>query len=189
MMLTTLTLLLLSAEPPAQPGPAVSAPSLAVVSTSAPGLEKVSAEAGRTLGARLEATYVDLGGYLKSRGPSCQEDARCLLAAPGLSGASRLLHLRLRPLAPGRLAVDLRLIDLTSRKALGRNASVVEQGELATWTERASGQLLTRVDPYAQKPPPSPFAVKPAPKPAPTEPQPKADAPTEGKPRSAPDAK
>jgi hypothetical protein len=166
MMLTALTLFLLSAEPSAQPAPSVAAPSLAVVSTSAPGLEKVAGEAGRTLGTRLEATYVDLGSFLKSRGPTCQEDSRCLLAAPGLSGASRVLHLRLRSLAPGRLAVDLRLMDPRAKKMLGRSASVVEQGELAAWTERASGQLLARADPYANNPPPSPFAVKPAPGPA-----------------------
>jgi hypothetical protein len=159
MMLTTLTLLLLSADP-AQPAP--SAPSLAVVSTSTPGLEKVAGEAGRTLGTRLEATYVDLGGFLKSRGAGCQNDLRCLVTAPGLSGASRLLHLRLRPLSPGRLAADLRLIEVRTRKSLGRSASVVEQGELAAWLERASSQIFTQVDPFARHPPPSPFAVKPA---------------------------
>jgi hypothetical protein len=188
MMLTALTLFLLSAEPTAQPAPSAAAPSLAVVSTSAPGLEKVAGEAGRTLGTRLEATYVDLGSFLKSRGPACQEDPRCLLAAPGLSDVSRLLHLRLRPLAPGRLAVDLRLMDLRAKKTLGRSASVVDQGELATWMERASGQLLARADPYATNPPPSPFAVKPAPEPAAT-PKPKADAPTEARPIPAPNAK
>jgi len=181
MMLTALTLFLLSAEPSAQPAPSVAAPSLAVVSTSAPGLEKVAGEAGRTLGTRLEATYVDLGSFLKSRGPTCQEDSRCLLAAPGLSGASRVLHLRLRSLAPGRLAVDLRLMDPRAKKMLGRSASVVEQGELAAWTERASGQLLARADPYANNPPPSPFAVKPAPGPA--------SAAQKLKPVPAPDAK
>jgi len=178
MMLTALTLFLLSAEPSAQP---VATPSLAVVSTSAPGLEKVAGEAGRTLGTRLEATYVDLGSFLKSRGPTCQEDSRCLLAAPGLSGASRVLHLRLRSLAPGRLAVDLRLMDPRAKKMLGRSASVVDQGELARWMERASGQLLAQADPYANNPPPSPFAVKPAPGPA--------SAAQKPKPVPAPDAK
>ena len=181
MMLTALTLFLLSAEPSAQPAPSVAAASLAVVSTSAPGLEKVAGEAGRTLGTRLEATYVDLGSFLKSRGPTCQEDSRCLLAAPGLSGASRVLHLRLRSLAPGRLAVDLRLMDLRAWKLLGRSASVVDQGELARWMERASGQLLAQADPYANNPPPSPFAVKPAPGPA--------SAAQKPKPVPAPDAK
>jgi hypothetical protein len=185
MMLTALTLFLLSAEPTAQPA---AAPSLAVVSTSAPGLEKVAGEAGRTLGTRLEAAYVDLGSFLKSRGPACQEDPRCLLAAPGLSSVSRLLHLRLRPLAPGRLAVDLRLMDLRAKKTLGRSASVVDQGELAAWMERASGQLLARADPYATNPPPSPFSVKPAPAPAATA-KPKADTPAGGRPIPAPDAK
>jgi hypothetical protein len=158
MMLTAITLFLLSAEPAtaAPPGP-----SLVVVSTSESGLEKVASDVGRTLGTRLEAPAVELGGYLKSRGEGCQDDLRCLLAAPGLANASRLLHLRLRPLSPGRLAVDLRLVELRTRKVLGRSASVVEQGELAAWVERASRQLLTQADPYANKPPPSPFALKP----------------------------
>jgi hypothetical protein len=187
MMLTTLTLLLLSAEPgPAQPAP--SASSLAVVSTSAPGLEKVASDAGRTLGTRLEAPYVDLGGFLKSRGAGCQNDLRCLVTAPGLSGASRLLHLRLRPLSPGRLAADLRLIEVWSRKSLGRSASVVEQGELAAWLERASSQLLTRVDPFAQNPPPSPFAVKPAAEEVPAATKPQADSP-EARPSLVPEKK
>ncbi len=183
MMLTTLTLLLLSADP----GPAQSASSLAVVSTSSPGLEKVAGEAGRTLGTRLEAPYVDLGGFLKSRGAGCQNDLRCLVTAPGLSGASRLLHLRLRPLSAGRLAADLRLIEVRTRKSLGRSASVVEQGELAAWLERASGQLLTRVDPFAQHPPPSPFAVKPAEE-VPAAPMPRAENP-EARPSPTPEKK
>ena len=188
MMLTALTLFLLSAEPTAQPVPSATAPSLAVISTSAPGLEKAAGEAGRTLGTRLEAAYVDLGSFLKSRGPACQEDPRCLLAAPGLSGVSRVLHLRLRPLAPGRLAVDLRLMDLRAWKLLGRSASVVDQGELAAWMERASGQLLARADSYATNPPPSPFSVKPAPAPAATA-KPKADTPAETRPIPTRDAK
>lgn len=174
MMLTAITLLLLSAEPAA---PTVTGPALVVVSTSAPGLEKVAADAGRTLGTRLEAPTVELGGYLKSRGEGCQEDPRCLLAAPGLEGVSRLLHLSLRPLAPGRLAVDLRLIEPRGRKVLGRSASVVEQGELAAWMERASRQLLTRADPNARKPPPSPFARKPPAPPPPLVPYKTAEPP------------
>jgi hypothetical protein len=160
MMITVLTLLLLSAEPGPSPQPG---PSLAVVSTSVPGLEKVAAEAGRTLGTRLEAPYVDLGSYLKSRSGGCQNDLRCLVSAPGLSASTRLLHLRLRLLSGGRLAADLRLIDLRAQKVIGRSASVVESGELAGWTERASNQLLTRADPYSRNPPPSPFVVKPTP--------------------------
>jgi hypothetical protein len=171
MMITVLTLLLLSADPGPSPQPG---PSLAVVSTSTPGLEKVAGEVGRTLGTRLEASYVDLGSHLKSRSAGCQEDLRCLVSAPGLSTSTSLLHLRLRPLSGGRLAADLRLIDVRARKVLGRSASVVEPGELAGWTERASSQLLTRADPYAHKPPPSPFAVKPTPETAPA----KAPAPT-----------
>ncbi|MFY0567288.1 hypothetical protein ACN28E_26150 [Archangium lansingense] len=96
MLLTALTLLLLSADPVSASPSAATASSLAVVSTAAPGLEKVALEAGRTLGTRLEAPYVDLGSYLKSRGEGCQKDPRCLLAAPGLSASTRLLHLSLR---------------------------------------------------------------------------------------------
>ncbi|WP_375773576.1 hypothetical protein NR798_22820 [Archangium gephyra] len=183
MMLTALTLLLLSADP-APPGPSASGPSLAVVSTSAPGLEKAALDAGRTLGSRLEAPHVDVGGYLKSRGEGCQNDARCLLAAPGLSGATRLLHLRLRPMSPGRLAVDLRLIDLKSRKVIGRSASVVETGGLSAWAEQTSSRLISRADPYAKDPPRSPFAVQPAPEEAPTEPKPPAGS---APPRPAPE--
>lgn len=184
MMLTALTLLLLSADP-APTGPsAAPASSLTVVSTAAPGLEKVALEAGRTLGSRLEASHVDLGGYLKSRGEGCRNDPRCLLAAPGLSGATHLLHLSLRPLSPGRLAVDLRLIDFKARKVIGRSASVVESGGLAAWAEQTSTRLISQADPYAKDRPRSPFAVKPAPE-APTAPQP----PAGGTPRPAPEAK
>ncbi|WP_257450334.1 hypothetical protein [Archangium lipolyticum] len=172
MMLTALTLLLLSAEPgPSQPAPSSADSSLAVVSTSAPGLEKLASDAGRTLGTRLEAPFVDLGGYLKSRGEGCQADVRCLVAAPGLSGTSRLLHLRLRPLSTGRVAADLRLIEVRTWKVIGRSASVVETGALASWAESSSTRMLTRADPYARHPPPSPFSLKP---PAETSPAPEA---------------
>lgn len=161
MLISALTLLLLSAEPgPAAPSAPV--PSLAVVSTSAaPGLEKVATEAGRKLGLELETPYVELGGYLKSRGEGCEKDPRCLLAAPGLSGASRMLHLRLRPLASGRFSAEVRLVELRTRKVLGRSSAVVESGELATWAQQASSRLLSQADPLAHKPLPSPFAVKP----------------------------
>lgn len=174
MMLTALTLLLLSADPaPASPS---APPSLAVVSTGAPGLEKTALEAGRTLGARLEAPHVDLGSYLKSRGEGCQNDPRCLLAAPGLANAGRLLHLSLRPMAPGRLAVDLRLIELRTKKVMGRSASVVEASGLPAWVEQSATRLISRADPYAKDPPRSPFAVTPAPE-APAAPPPASDAP------------
>jgi hypothetical protein len=159
-----------------------------VVSTSAPGLEKVATEAGRTLGSRLEASYVDLGGYLKSRGEACQKDARCLVAAPGLSGATRLLHLSLRPLSSGRLAADLRLVDLQARKVIGRSASVVEAGGLSPWVEQAASRLISRADPYAKDPPPSPFAVKPA-REAPAAPPPPASGAGEARPSPAPEVK
>ncbi|AKJ03546.1 hypothetical protein ATI61_119201 [Archangium gephyra] len=181
MMLTALTLLLLSADP----APSASASSLAVVSTADPGLEKVALEAGRTLGSRLEASHVDLGGYLKSRGEGCQEDPRCLLAAPGLSEATFLLHLSLRPVSAGRLAVDLRLIELESRKVIGRSASVVETGGLSAWAEASATRLISRADPYAKDRPQSPFAVKPAPE-TPTAPPPPAG---DTRPRPAPATK
>lgn len=165
MLISALTLLLLSAEPgPAAP-PAASSPSvssLTVVSTTAaPSLEKVATEAGRKLGLELETPFVDLGGYLKSRGEGCEKDPRCLLAAPALSGASRLLHLRLRPLASGRFSAEVRLVEPRTRKVLGRSSAVVEPGELGTWAQQASSRLLSQADPLAHKPPPSPFAVKP----------------------------
>ncbi len=191
MILTVLTLLLLSAEPgPSQPAPSASGSSLTVVSTSAPGLEKLASDAGRKLGTRFEAPYVDLGGYLKSRGAGCQEDPRCLLAAPGLSGASRLLHLRLRPLSTGRVAADLRLVEFRTRRVIGRSASVVETGELATWAEEASTRMLTRADPYARKPPPSPFSLKPPTEAPAAAPRPAADKPAEARSRpAAPEAR
>ena len=181
MMLTALTLLLLSADP-APPSPVSS---LSVVSTAAPGLEKTALEAGRTLGSRLEASFVDLGGYLKSRGQGCQEDPRCLLAAPGLSEATHLLHLSLRPMSAGRLAVDLRLIELDSRKVIGRSASVVEPGGLSAWVEASATRLISRADPYAKDRPRSPFAVKPAPETQAEPPPPPGDA----RPRPAPATK
>ncbi|HYO67869.1 MAG TPA: hypothetical protein VEU33_17480 [Archangium sp.] len=184
MMLTALTLLLLSADP-ASPAPSAPASSLTVVSTADPTLEKAALEAGRTLGSRLEAPFVDLGGYLKSRGKGCQEDSRCLLAAPGLSGATRLLHLNLRPVSAGRLAVDLRLIELKSRKVVGRSASVVEPGGLSAWVEASATRLISRTDPYAKDRPQSPFAVKPAPE-APAAPPPPAG---DAQPRRAPGTK
>lgn len=184
MLISALTLLLLSAEPgPAAPSavsPSAASPSessLVVVSTAAgPGLEKVVPEAGRTLGQKLETPYVDLGGYLKSRSEGCEKDPRCLLAAPGLSGATRLLHLRLRPLSTGRLSAELRLVELRTRKVIGRSSAVVEPGELATWGPEAASRLLSRADPYSRKPPPSPFAVKPPGQPA-AAPGPRSDTP------------
>ncbi|WPB82572.1 hypothetical protein KYC5002_26090 [Archangium violaceum] len=184
MMLTALTLLLLSADP-APPASSAPASSLMVVSTADPGLEKAALEAGRTLGSRLEAPYVDLGGYLKSRGEGCQDDPRCLLAAPGLSGATRLLLLSLRPVSAGRLAVDLRLIELKSRKVIGRSASVVETGGLSAWVEASATRLISRADPYAKDRPQSPFAVKPAPE-SPAVPPPSAG---DARPRPAPETK
>jgi hypothetical protein len=132
-----------------------------VSTAAAPSLEKVATEAGRKLGLELETPYAELGGYLKSRGEGCEKDPRCLLAAPGLSGASRLLHLRLSPLASGRFAAEVRLVELRTRKVLGRSSAVVEPGELATWARQASSRLLSQADPFARRPPPSPFAVKP----------------------------
>ena len=167
MLITALTLLLLSAEPgpaasPAPPSSSAPASSLVVVSTAAaPSLEKVATEAGRKLGLELETPSVELGGYLKSRGEGCEKDSRCLLAAPGLSGASRMLHLRLRPLASGRFSAEVRLVELKTRKVLGRSSAVVEPGELVSWAQQASSRLLSQADPLARKPLPSPFAVKP----------------------------
>jgi hypothetical protein len=147
-----LALLLLSAD---------TGSALAVVCTPAPGLEKVASEAGKALASRLEATHVELGGYLKSRGPDCQSDLSCLAAAPGLSTTRHLLLLRLRPLAEGQLAADLRLIDLRQCTVSERSASVVEPRGLSAWLEGAASRLLTRADPYEVALPPSPFALQP----------------------------
>jgi hypothetical protein len=151
MMLTALTWLLLSSG---------AEPSLAVVSTAPPALERVAETARETLATRLGVPSVNLTGYLKTSGPGCAEDLRCLLAAPGL-GTPRLLHLRLRPLADGRFSADLRLIDRGSRKVLGRHAAVVELAELSTWAEATATRLFAQSHPLTKKPPPSPFAVQP----------------------------
>jgi hypothetical protein len=161
MMISLLTLLLLSADPGSEPPSSAAEPLLVVAVTSAPGLEKTATEAGRTLGLQLSAPHVEWSGYLKARGKGCAEDVRCLLAAPGVAGASRLVHLRLRPLPSGRFAVDVRLVDVRTRKVLGRSASVREPGELSSWVEATATRLLTQAAPYAKTPPPSPFAAPP----------------------------
>jgi len=57
--------------------------------------------------------------------------------------------------------VDLRLVDVRSRKVLGRRAAVVETAELGAWSEAASTRLLTRADSNADKSLSSPFAIQP----------------------------
>ncbi|HSP81075.1 MAG TPA: hypothetical protein VLQ93_21310 [Myxococcaceae bacterium] len=151
MMLTALSWLLLAAAP---------APTLTVVSTAPPSLERVAGKAETTLAERLGVPSVDVRSHLKTSGPRCAEELRCLAAAPGLT-TPRLLHLRLRPLAGGRLAADLRLIDRTTLKVVGRHAAVVEPAELATWAETAATRLFAQSQPLARQPTPSPFAVQP----------------------------
>ena len=163
MIFSLLTLVLLSADPGSASSPSAEAPLLVVAVTSAPGLEKTASEAGRALGLQLSAPHVEWSGYLKTRGKGCAEDTRCLLAAPGVAGASRLVHLRLRPLPAGRLAVDVRLVDVRGREVLGRSASVREPGELSSWVDATATRLLTQASPDAKKPPPSPYALPPAP--------------------------
>jgi hypothetical protein len=168
MVLTALTLLLLSAEPD---------PSFAVVSTAAPGLERTADQAGAALAVRLEAQHVELGGHLKTMGPQCPADLRCLTTAPGLESTTRLLHLRVRPLSAGRLAAELRLIDRARLVVVDRSAAIVEPAELATWAEQAATRLFTRVSPLARQPPPSAFPSRatgapPAPAPPPAPPTP-----------------
>jgi len=162
MMISLLVFSLLAAEPAPSPR-AAPAPLgvLAVGVTSPPELDKVASEVGRTLGLHLTAPTVEWTGYLKSRAEGCARELRCLLGAPGLQSATRLLHLRLRPLGGGRLAVDLRLVDVRSRKVLGRRAAVVETAELGAWSEAASTRLLTRADSNADKSLSSPFAIQP----------------------------
>jgi hypothetical protein len=146
MVLTAFALLLLSAEPD---------PSFAVVATAATGGERVASTAGSTLATRLETRYVELGGYLKTTGPGCPADLRCLTAAPGLSPATRLLHLRVRPLSGGRLAADLRLIQRANPAnpvVADRSAAIVEPGELATWAEQAATRIFTRASAAPRQP-------------------------------------
>jgi hypothetical protein len=167
MVLTAFALLLLSAEPDA---------SFAVVATATPGLERASSSAGSTLAERLELTYVELGGYLKTVGPGCSADLRCLSEAPALSEARRVLHLRVSPLSGGRLSAELRLVDRARVAVVDRSAAIVEAGELATWAEKAATRLFTRATAPARTLPPSPFAARragaapasPAAPPAPT---------------------
>ncbi len=150
-MLTALILVLVSAQPDT---------SVVVVTTAPPGLERVAATARTALASRLGLTEVDVEGHLRTQGAGCAEDARCLLATPALAGATRVLHLRLRPLPGGRLAADLRLLEREGGRVLGRHAAVVEPGGLATWAEAAAGRLFTQANPYAKQPPASPFAVQ-----------------------------
>jgi hypothetical protein len=154
MVLTAFALLLLSAEPD---------PSFAVVATATPGLERAASTAAATLATRLETQYVELGGYLKTTGPGCQADLRCLTAAPGLTTTTRLLHLRVRPLSGGRLAADLRLIQRANPNnpvATDRSAAIVEPGDLATWAEQAATRIFTRAS-AAPRQAPSAFTAPP----------------------------
>jgi hypothetical protein len=177
MVLTAFALLLLSAEP---------TPSFAVVTTATPGLERVANTAGAMLAERLEADHVELGGYLKTMGPGCQGDLRCLTAAPGLAETTRLLHLRVRPASAGRLVADLRLIDRARRVVVvDRSAAIVEPKELAAWAEQAATRIFTRTSPLAQ---PSPSRLpEQAPAPAsPPQPPPSTRQAPPSVPRSTP---
>jgi hypothetical protein len=163
MVLTAFALLLLATEPD---------PSLSVVATAPPGLERVASSAGATLAERLQAQHVELGGYLKTLGPGCPAELRCLVAAPALSTTTRLLHLRVRPVSGGRLSAELRLIDRTRLVVVDRSAAIVEPGELPTWAEQAAARLFTRASVSTRTLPPSPFPARkpgsaPAPPPAP----------------------
>jgi hypothetical protein len=153
MVLTAFALLLLCAEPD---------PSLSVVATATPGLERVAAQAGASLAVRLEAQYVELGSHLKTQGPQCHAELRCLTEAPGLNETIRLLHLRVRPLSAGRLAVELRFIDRARLAVVDRSAAIVEPAELATWAEQAATRLFTRTSPLARQLPPSAFPARSA---------------------------
>jgi hypothetical protein len=162
MVLTALALLLLSAEPD---------PSFAVVATATPGLERIASSAGSTLAERLELTYVELGGYLKTVGPGCSADLRCLSEAPTLLDARRVLHLRVSPLSGGRLSAELRLIDRARMAVTDRSAAIVEPGEVAAWAEKAATRLFTRTSASARTLPPSLFPARTA-GPAPASPPP-----------------
>jgi hypothetical protein len=148
MVLTAFALLLLSAEPSS---------SLAVVATATPGLQRVAEQTAASLAVRLEAQHVELGSHLKTMGPQCHAELRCLTAAPGLSETPRLLHLRVRPLSSGRLAAELRLIDRARLVVVDRSAGIVEPAELATWAEQAAQRLFTRVSSVNRQLPASAF--------------------------------
>jgi hypothetical protein len=154
MVLEALVLLLLSAEP---------TPSLAVVSTAAPGLERAAGTAGTALATRLELQYVELGGHLKTMGPGCATELRCLTSAPGLATTARLLHLRVRPSSGGRLAAELRLIDRARLVQVDRSAAILEPAELAAWAEQAAQRIFTRLSAQSRALPPSPYVASPPP--------------------------
>lgn len=153
MVLTAFALLLLAADPD---------PSFSVVTTATSGLERVASSAGSALAERLELGYVELGGYLRTVGPGCSADLRCISEAPGLSGAKRILHLRVRPLSGGRLSAELRLVDRARMAAVDRSAAIVEPGELAAWAEKAATRLFTRASAPARTLPPSPYPARTA---------------------------
>ncbi|MBM7116616.1 hypothetical protein [Archangium primigenium] len=159
-MLTWLMLSLFAVTPPPPP-PETPGPSpvpLVVGVTASPEAQRTAQEVARTLGVELAAPALDWTAWLKSRPAGCAREPRCLLTAPGLPGASRLLHLHLRVLAPGRLAVDLRLVDVRGRKVLARRAAVVESAELGAWSEASALRLLSRTGPGAGWRAPSPYA-------------------------------
>ncbi|WP_434390950.1 hypothetical protein [Melittangium boletus] len=164
-MLTWLTLSLFAVTPPPSvpetPGPSpvsVVVPLVVGVTAASPEARRTAQEVARTLGLELAAPALDWTAWLKSRPAGCAREPRCLLAAPGLPGASRLLHLHLRVLAPGRLAVDVRLVDVRGRKVLARRAAVVEAAELGAWSEASALRLLSRAEPGAGRRGPSPYA-------------------------------
>jgi hypothetical protein len=119
---------------------------------------------------------VELGGYLKTMGSRCDLDTRCLLSAPGLSTATRLLLLRVRPVSGGRLSAELRFIDRARMLLVDRSAAIVEPGELATWAEQAATRIFTRANAPTRTLPPSPFPGR-KPVPAQTAPTPPASVP------------
>src|SRR6218665_523731 len=124
MMISLLVFSLLAAEPAPSPR-AAPAPLgvLAVGVTSPPELDKVASEVGRPLGRHRTAPTVEWTGYLKSRAEGCARELRCLLGAPGLQSATRLLHLRLRPLGGGRLPPAVRLLPLRGPPVSRRGAA------------------------------------------------------------------
>jgi hypothetical protein len=133
----------------------------------------------------MEMQYVELGSHLKTMGPGCPADLRCLLSAPALAEVQRMLHLRVSPLSGGRLSAELRLIDRARAAITDRSAAIVEPGELAAWAEKAATRLVTRASAPVRTLPPSPFATRradpapasPAPPPAPTVSPPQAPLP------------
>jgi hypothetical protein len=146
-------------------------PHLAVVVVDDAGQPKVAGAAVSALESALDAESVRLGAYLKSQGPACRDDVRCLSAAPELGEVPRFLALGLRELPGGQLAANLRLVDRRLGASVGRSAAVVDKGGLSAWATQSAARLIkasaTSSTPRSLFPPGPARLVPPAAQPAP----------------------